>query len=130
MFFILVDQKRRENCIAFIGALDIGTRFSVEIKKYQKNRSRAQNRLYWSYLNAIGDFNGDSAEDLHELFKAKFLGYFKKKVMGEEIMALKSTTDLSTVEFGMYLAKVEAVAKNLGIVLPVPDDRNYAMHGE
>ena len=129
MFFVLNHDVDRVRATSFINELNLTTKFSVEIKPYKKSRSSAQNRLYWSYLTAIGDYNGDTSEDLHELFKGKFLGYFKKRVMGEEIMVLKSTADLNTTEFGIYLAKIEGVAKNLGIVLPIPDDRGYALHG-
>jgi len=64
-FFILIDEQRRGNCLNFINALNLTTQWSVEIKKYKKNRSLAQNRTMWAWLGIISDFTGDTAEHLH-----------------------------------------------------------------
>lgn len=122
MLFVLIDEPRRQDCISFIKALTLTTKQSVEIKKYKKNRSLAQNRTYWLWLGIIGEFNGDSPEDLHELFKLRFLGHEEKTIMGESVTLVRSTAKLTTLEFGEYLVKVEMLAKQLGIVLPYPDD--------
>ena len=125
MFYVLTDEPRRAGAVEFIRSLNLGVKWSVEIKRYVKNRSKAQNRTYWMWLNVISDYNGDKPEDLHDLFKVKFLGIEQKMVMGENLMTPKSTSDLTTDEFAEYMVKVAALAGSLGIVLPMPDDRGY-----
>lgn len=122
MQFILVDESRRQNAIAHIKSLDLKTKWGVDVKPYKKNRSLAQNNTMWLWLGLIGDFMGESAEDLHDLFKMQFLGYEEKTIAGEPVTRLRSTAKLSTIEFSQYMTKIEMVAKELFIVLPYPDD--------
>ncbi len=122
MQFILIDETRRQNAISHIKGLDLKTKWGVEVKPYKKNRSLAQNRTMWLWLGLIADFMGESPEDLHDLFKMQFLGYEEKLIAGETVRRLRSTASLSTLEFQGYMTKIEAVAKELFIVLPYPDD--------
>lgn len=141
-FFLLIDEQRRQNCIAEISRLDLSRVKSVEIKNYRKNRSTSQNRTYWMWLNTMSDVLGYSSDDLHEVFKQKFLGLEEyvvnvrregkagKAVVLREIMCRpKSTVKLSVGEFSEYLNKVEELAKEMNITLPYPDDFRYAMTG-
>lgn len=122
MFYVLTDTARRDHCIGFIRALNPEIKWSVDIKKFVKSRSRAQNRTYWSWLNVLADHTGYDAEELHEVFKMKFLGSKEKIIMGEKVRITNSTTDLTTKEFSDYLGKVEIVARSLNVSLPYPDD--------
>ena len=52
-----------------------------------------------------------------------------KQIMGQTVAIPHSTTKLTTKDFSDYLNKIEAVAQNMGIRLPIPDDYKYAMEG-
>jgi len=79
----------------------------IEIKLFRKNRSSAQNRLYWLYLNLIASETGHIPEDLNKLFKSEFLPVEYKELYGKKIALLTSSKDLDTKEFTEYLNKIE-----------------------
>ena len=124
----------------------------VEIRPESKDRSKAQNRLYWKWLHEIHKKTGNDEDQLHFEFKKKFLiGILKRDddeyaAMCLAITALKqseseqfeaiangviretSTTRMNTNQFTTYLQLIEAFAlKEFGLVLPVPDDLKYAL---
>lgn len=124
----------------------------VEIRPESKDRSKAQNRLYWKWLHEIHRKTGNDENQLHFEFKKKFLISILKRddddyaAMCLAISALKkseseqfeaiangviretSTTRMDTSQFTEYLNLIEAFAlKTFGMVLPVPDDLKYVM---
>ncbi|WP_109439834.1 recombination protein NinB [Acinetobacter haemolyticus] len=124
----------------------------VEIKPEAKDRSKAQNRLYWKWLHEIHRKTGNDEDQLHFEFKKKFLiGILKRDddeyaAMCLAISALKqseseqyraiadgviretSTTRMNTSQFTTYLNLIEAFAvKEFGIMLPIPDDLKFAL---
>ena len=124
----------------------------VEIRSESRDRSKAQNRLYWKWLHEIHRKTGNDEDQLHFEFKKKFLiGILKRDdddyaAMCLAISALKqseseqyraiadgviretSTTRMDTAQFTEYLNLIEAFAlKEFGMVLPVPDDLKYVM---
>ena len=133
-------------------AINDGKPLVVEIKPEAKDRSKAQNRLYWKWLHEIHRKTGNDEDQLHFEFKKKFLiGILKRDddeyaAMCLAISALKqseseqfeaiangviretSTTRMNTAQFTEYLNLIEAFAlKTFGLVLPVPDDLKYAL---
>ena len=131
-------------------AINDGKPLVVEIRPESKDRSKAQNRLYWKWLHEIHRKTGNDEDQLHFEFKKKFLiGILKRDDkdyadMCLAISALKqsesaqfeaiangviretSTTRMNTAQFTEYLNLIEAFAlKTFGLVLPVPDDLKY-----
>ena len=131
-------------------AINEGKPLVVEIRPETKDRSKAQNRLYWKWLHEIHRKTGNDEDQLHFEFKKKFLiGILKRDdddyaAMCLAISALKqseseqfeaiangviretSTTRMDTKQFTEYLNLIEAFAlKEFGMVLPVPDDLKY-----
>jgi hypothetical protein len=74
-------------------------------------------------LEYIGAHMGEHPEDLHEIFKARFLKR-KKLWRGGEITILTSTTKLRSDEFGQYIERCIQEGAELGVVVP-PADKNY-----
>lgn len=130
MMFIVRDQDRLKDVLQALKVLNISRPMSVEIKEYRKNRSKSQNRLYWSWINVIANYTGDVAEELHEHLKTILLGTVHRRVMGEERILIRTTTSLSTGEFTEYLGRIELLAEKMQIRLPHPDDYRLAMYGE
>jgi hypothetical protein len=121
----------------------------VTVKPYELTRSLAQNRLYRKWLHIIADSTGDDADNLHEVFKVKYLVPILCKYddsYAERIQAVRdlrragnadyadyaralilecltSTTKLKKKGFTEYLEHVEKAAAELGIVLPQPDEQ-------
>lgn len=83
-----------------------GKKLVMEIEIDKARRSLDQNAFYWLYLGVIEKETGNTATDLHELFKRKFLPPIPKKILGTEFKIPASTTTLNKAEFGEYLDKI------------------------
>ncbi|WP_151711240.1 recombination protein NinB [Acinetobacter junii] len=133
-------------------AINEGKPLVVEIKPEAKDRSKAQNRLYWKWLHEIHRKTGNDEDQLHFEFKKKFLiGILKRdddeyaamclaiktlkqseseqyEAIANGVIRETSTTRMDTKQFTEYLNLIEAFAlKTFGLVLPVPDDLKYAL---
>lgn len=127
MLFILDSEERRRAAIAYIAALPLSPLPSIEIKPYKRIRSTAQNRLYWMWLNTIGDWCGYEPESLHIDLRERLLGYQEIVVHGEKAHALISTTELNVHQMTHYLNAIVQLANWLEIPLVYPDDYGYCM---
>ena len=103
----------------FLGTvLQAGGRWVLSIKRMK--RTIPQNRRYWSkgVLAQIAEqavVNGKqySAENWHEYFKRKFIGY---EELPDGTVRGKSSKGLNTVKFSKFCAEVEAyAATELGV---------------
>lgn len=88
----------------------------VIIQRWHAKRTNRQNAFYWSYLKMVSDDTGFTDEELHELFKQKFLDKRKLQVLGEEIEMYPSTTRLTKKEFAEYMEKISLFCE-----VPIPD---------
>lgn len=79
------------------------------------------------WLHVMAQDTGYDDMELHLMFRERFLGYEVVSVRGENVMALRSTTELTVRQMTDYLNLVSKVAVFLDIVLPYPDDYRYAM---
>lgn len=102
----------------------------VEITLRRKKRSRStnQNRWYWGCILAyISEATGYEPEELHELFKVKFLPKALTLTDGNGVIAEEgviggSTASLKTDEFGEYCERVRRfAAEHLSLNIPDPE---------
>jgi hypothetical protein len=82
-----------------------GTNVVVEIKESEDSRTNNQNKLWWKWMQILGDFWGLSRNEAHDLCKVKFL---KQEILinGEKIERLQSTTTLTKGEFNLLMNDV------------------------
>ena len=90
----------------------------LRISPVEEKRSLSQNNYYFNYLGVVEYETGNSANDLHELFKRTLLPPKFIKVMGKEIKIPASTTELSKTQFADYLDKICAETN-----VPLPEGR-------
>lgn len=93
----------------------------VTIARRQKNRSKEQLAYLWGVVYpSISDATGHSPEELHDIYKTKYL---RKKVKwkGAEIVVVRSTSVLSTNGMAEFITDVITDASTLGIVVPEAD---------
>jgi hypothetical protein len=111
--------------------LDWNIGYEIKVSKIENKRSLDQNRLYFLYLGCIGQETGNDKDQLHEFFKAKYLGIETielkfSKSQDYYINICKSTTKLTTKRFTEYLEKIVIFASTeLRITLPNPDDLRF-----
>lgn len=119
----------------------------VAIRPYHKDRSTAQNSLYWKWLTVLGSELGESKDALHDRYKERFLVHIYERddaeyaamlesvraiyrngmkqdavKLGKQIVRLTSTTTATVPQMTEYLTEIDSHAASLGIVLPRHDD--------
>ena len=91
--FVLRNEAVRRNAIGWIGTLPrTGGPWEVCVRRWHKDRSLAQNRLYWKWVNEIAAQTGEDPDALHDWLRRKFLGARPVRVQGEIVDFLPSTT--------------------------------------
>lgn len=118
----LLTELDRDMVISQIKRLDLKKVYTVEITERRIKRTISQNGLYWLWLTCISHETGNDKDDVHEVFKTKYLNPHYKNILGEPII-IRSTTDLDTAQFKEYLDAIQVFASTeLQITLPDPDD--------
>lgn len=122
----LTSEIDRSMVIAYIQRLDIKAKlYTVETLEKKAGRSISQNSLMWLWLTCIEFETGNDRNELHDIFKKKWLIAKVAYLYGEEIERY-TTTDLNTTEFKHYLDKIQIFASTeLGITLPDPEDKYW-----
>ncbi len=101
------------------------------IKKERKSRSNPQNRYYWGVVIALlveafgwdddDESDKDAAEQMHDALRMMFL-----RVHVEELVTIRSTASLSTVEFEDYMLKCRKFGAERGCQIPEPNEVEFA----
>ena len=110
-----------EGFINYIQTLE-GKSVDVVIRLPKKDRSNEQNRYYWGVvIRLLSEHLGYTDDEMHDALKMMFL-----KDNSRDIPTLRSTTELTTVEFEKYLEEVRMWAANmLGFYIPLPNEVDF-----
>jgi hypothetical protein len=144
---IIRNEADRRRAVEIIARLPLEKPQEVDVREHKKNRSAAQNSLLWKWLTVIAAELGESKEDVHERCKERFLVPILRRddpdfaamigsvnavhasgmkaeaiALKREIVRLTSTTQMSVQQFTEYLNDIELDARNMGIILPHPED--------
>ncbi len=97
-----------------------GKPLELVLRHIRTPRSDQQNKYYWGVVvEILSNELGYSKDDLHYALREKFLNIFAK----DTLRIPKSTTDLSTVEFEVYMTDVRRWAVEfLNISIPTPGE--------
>ena len=79
---------------------------TISIDPKVPTRSAQQNNYYWLYLSVIARETGYSPNELHNLFKGKFLSSGIVEIFSEKVRKTKSTTQLNKSEFAEYIMQI------------------------
>ena len=102
--------------------------------KAGSNRSLSQNNLYWMWMAELAesftkrakDGSEWTKDDMHDLMRHKFLGYYDIKINKTEIkQQLKSTAKLLKEEMFHYMSQVDVFGQETGVYLSHPEDSEY-----
>lgn len=98
-----------------------GKRITVEVSAWRKSRSAQQNRYFHGVVIAIlGEHLGYFADEMRAALAHKFLGSVDEAT---GLMRIRGTSDLSTVEFEDFMARVRQWAgEDLGVFIPLPNE--------
>lgn len=127
MLFKLRRGKGKDEAISAIQELNEDDSWDIRITKKRWKRSISQNNLYWLWLTCIEHETGNDRNNLHEFFKAKFLGFEEIQVLQYTVTRVISTTSKDTKRFKEYLDKIQLFASiEIGIELPDPNDKYWS----
>ena len=88
------------------------------IRKIKKQRSLNQNSYYWGIvIKIMSQELGYTDNEMHQVFASEFLMYINR-----DRKFIKSTTELSTIEFENYLENCRRLASEQGIFIPLPNE--------
>lgn len=144
---VIRTESDRNRAVEIVSRLNLDKPQEVEIREWKKNRSVAQNSLLWKWLTVIAAELGESKDEVHERYKEKLLVPILRRddsdfaamiisvnavhasgmraealALKKEIVRLTSTTQMNVHQFTEYLNDIEIDARNLGIILPHPED--------
>lgn len=96
----------------------------LTVKRPVKDRSNQQNKYYFKVVVGIlSEMTGYSKEEMHDALREKFLSEMSDS---HGLTRIRSTTDLSTVEFESYLSNIRQWASvELDCFIPDPNSAEY-----
>ncbi len=108
----------RESFDKYVAGLN--GRVMIEVKKWRKQRTLNQNAFYWAVVIEMLAYElGYSQDEAHEAMKWQFL---KIEIDGKP-STVRSTHDLTTIEFMEYINKIKEWAFNfLNLIIPDPNE--------
>ena len=93
------------------------------VEPKRKPRSLAENNYYWGVvIPIISEWSGFTPEETHLALKEHFLSEFDR---AHGLMRMKSTADLSTVDFEKYMSNIRMWAADQGQFIPLPNEEYY-----
>lgn len=111
--------------MVFLGGINLKYPWSFELKRYVKSRSLSQNAIYWKWCTIAGQELGYSKDEMDAVFKEKFLAP-KIATVGDVEHKMYSTSGMDTKAMTGYLNLIDMFcARDLGIMLPHPEDQHY-----
>jgi hypothetical protein len=89
----------------------------LTIKPFKKNRSVAQNSLYWKWMMICADELGYTKEGMHQTFMRELLAPIIIDTPSGDVMEY-STRKLNVKEMATYMEQVSFTAGQMGVKLP------------
>ena len=100
-----------------------GRDVQVLVEPKRKPRSLAENNYYWGVvIPIISEWSGFTPEETHLALKEHFLSEFDR---AHGLIRMKSTADLSTVDFERYMSNIRMWAADQGQFIPLPNEEYY-----
>jgi hypothetical protein len=102
----------------FIKKLPTGN-YMIKICPYVENRTIHQNKFYWKLIELIANEIGYEPDEMHEVYKYKYLKKTMEDSNGNLVKGVGSTRKLNVQEFTEYIEKIKkhAITK-LDLKLP------------
>ena len=101
-------------------------RYWLRIERYVEQRTISQNALMWLWFTCIERETGSDKQDVHDHYCRLFLRR-TALINGVEETVYGGTSKLNTLQMTDFMNKVKAdAATEMGIILPLPEDRYYS----
>ena len=93
-------------------------KYIIKISEFKPERTIHQNKFYWKLIEIIAREIGYETEEMHELYKYKYLKKTVEDKNGNLVKGVGSTAVLNVQEFTEYIEKIKRHATELKITLP------------
>jgi hypothetical protein len=116
---IVIDSPaKRDRASTWLSKIPVDEVMELTLRPYKPTRSQEQNKRYFKILELISQKTGHDRDELHDLFKNRFLGTTEIELNGEKHTVLRSSRKLKVGEFKDFSDRVEAWAvETLGVWL-------------
>jgi|TARA_R100000084_G_C4618415_1_gene131858 hypothetical protein len=123
--FVIKDNKDKQSLINYLK--ELGSDYTVEVKKQKNNRSMMQNNYYWKCIvqvlaEELGYFN----DEMHDTLKVKFASEWSSIEVNNKTVGLQtvnSTARMNTKAFEIYTENIRIWAlSELNIRLMLPNE--------
>ena len=101
-----------------------GKQIVLKLTQFREKRTLPQNKYYWWILEYIEEETGNNRNDLHQLFKDKFLSK-EVMVLDETSKSYVSTTKLNTKEMTDYIEQIRQFMNEWGLYIPEANEMQY-----
>ena len=125
MKFVIKDNKDKQSLINYLK--ELGSDYTVEVKKQKNNRSMMQNNYYWKCIvqvlaEELGYFN----DEMHDTLKVKFASEWSSIEVNNKTVGLQtvnSTARMNSKAFEIYTENIRIWAlSELNIRLMLPNE--------
>lgn len=101
-----------------------GKDLEITFERKRSKRSDNQNRYWWFCMEILGKELGYRKDEMHEICKFMFLKAEKvDEKTGEIFQYLRSSTELTKIEFADMTSNLIQWAAEHGTVLPLPNEQ-------
>ena len=116
---ILRGQAQKDHALKSLMNIEFNPDKLMEltIKPFKKNRSVAQNSLYWKWMMICADELGYTKDGMHQTFMRELLAPIIIDTPSGDVMEY-STRKLNVKEMAAYMEQVSFTAGEYGVKLP------------
>lgn len=122
MTYILRSNEVKKHCLAHIEsilALD-PPQFVVEVKKYRKDKTKAQRNYFHKILELVCDYTGDDPEEVKMRIKYAILPLNCVTVQGADHLYPISSENTTTQQYSELIEAALLFAAEAGVTITAP----------
>lgn len=133
--FIVEVKKGWQTCAAFLQLLRFmgmhrEKKVKITAKEAKRTRSLSQNAFYWGCVvpviqDMFNEHGNDCDPETVHLYLKMHIGGFVETVLlpnGQKRFVPKSSTELNTMDWEVWMDKIRAFAAQWGYVIPFPNE--------
>jgi hypothetical protein len=101
-----------------------GDKAVLILEEDKLTRSQKQNKLFWVWMQVLGEFHGHHKNEMAEVLQQSILGEtsFVSKLDGEHIKKHTRAKHLTVGQFQSFLEQIEIHAAEYGVRLPSEEE--------
>lgn len=99
-----------------------GKKVTIDVQTQTSRRSLNQNALMWMWFTLIAQYTGHTPEEIHIIVKGLYCPKKTLIIKNKTYTLPKGTSELTKGEMVEVMLHIEAMAADLGVILPSPEE--------